>query len=978
MAITQINTNLDFHEIQICANANCNSFQFENNNNLKVLYFNARSIKAGDKLSEIDSFLKDLNCRIHVIVVSETWVRENESSFFNIPNYTSIYSCRKNRTGGGIGIFIKNDINNYKILENYSDERINFLTIEIIFQSSSFKITGFYRPPDNNSEALNKFYNLFDSTLGKNQSNNSFIFGDFNINLKNENDQSTIDYLSIVNSNGYLICDPNTVTRPSSNSVIDHILSNNLLIKARVSHFSSFVSDHNLVVFENLSVQIPSTIPNNQYNYKKLNLEQLKQTITEHPFDSSSISNNIDLLYDSFIEYFNRACNQSSIIINKNVKNKSVRDWVDNEIIALARAKRYWWKKCTDSPENDLLKIEYKLSVLRLNTAKKVKKLDFYSRKFNSCDNDPQKIWKNIKLAMHDGVLIKERTISVVDPNGNLLNGKENSDALNSNFVTIANRLSANVQSSFQHTTVSTPVQQNLILDLTNINEVKETVLELKNSLAIGVDQIKINALKYCIDEIKPHIVNIINQSFIQSKVPKNMKVAKIVPIFKGGNPTEPSNYRPISILPIISKILEKIVYKRLIQFLQNNYQLFTKQYGFIKGSNTICALFDMIHKIQDSLDKGFKTSGLFLDLAKAFDMVNHEILLAKLHVLGVRLEAHKWFKSYLSNRFQFVSCNSIDSESLLNNKGVPQGSILGPILFLIFIDDIKELILHGDLQLFADDIALIYSEQNWENIEDNMNSDLQQLEIWMSRNKLVVNTKKSNFIAFGNNEEPDLSIKFKNDTLDITKSVKYLGVIIDRKLNFSEHINFIKKKCSVIVGILYKLKNIIPNSVKKLIYFGLIHSNISYACEVWGHTAQIYLEKIVILQKKAVRAMVGQQSRTHTHSIFSNHAILPFRHLISFQSSIFIHNAINHFNHCNINFNSNSTIHNYNTRFANDLRLNRIHSTRYGTNSALYMGLKHYNDRNTVPLNLKNMNKLKFKGKLKEHFCISYLSTIT
>jgi hypothetical protein len=215
MAITDVNTNLDSYEIEVFNNVDCENFHFENNQNLKILYFNARSIKSGTKLAEIDCFLKDLKCEIHVIVISETWVQENEKSFYNIPNYVSIYSCRKTRIAGGIGIFIHENLK-YKELFNYCDEIISYVTIELLFNNSSLKITGFYRPPDMTSDLLDAFYGILQKSFDETSNGKSMYFGDFNINLMNENEQSVIEYLSIVNSNGYFVCDPNTVTRPAA------------------------------------------------------------------------------------------------------------------------------------------------------------------------------------------------------------------------------------------------------------------------------------------------------------------------------------------------------------------------------------------------------------------------------------------------------------------------------------------------------------------------------------------------------------------------------------------------------------------------------------------------------------------------------------------------------------------------------------------------------------------------------------------
>jgi hypothetical protein len=497
----------------------------------------------------------------------------------------------------------------------------------------------------------------------------------------------------------------------------------------------------------------------------------------------------------------------------------------------------------------------------------------------------------------------------------------------------------------------------------------------MKNSNSIGFDGIKASHLKLSLDVIAPYIVKIVNQSFRQSKFPDSMKTAKIVPIFKSGSPTDKNNYRPIAILPVLSKILEKVVHKRLLNFLESNSSLYVKQYGFIKNSNTNCALFDIITKIQESIDSGCKTSGLFLDLAKAFDVVNHRFLLEKLRILGIRFGSARWFSSYLFNRKQYVDCNGISSNFMTNSSGVPQGSILGPLLFLIFIDDIKNLNLFGNLQLFADDTAILYSEMNWDILEVNMNKDLETIKIWMSRNKLLVNAKKSCFITFGNSAKPDLNIKIGIDFIEHVDKVKYLGILIDEKINFEEHINFVKNKISSIIGLLFKLRRILPLNAKKMIYFSLIHSNMAYACEVWGHCANTRIERVFVLQKKAVKAMCGLSYRSHSHPIFCEHSILPLRSLINFKACLHLHGSLNHYIRTNQSFLHNHDIHHHNTRNRNHLHFFRNLTVRNGVRSILFKSKVLYNNPNIVPENIKHLDKFKFKKNLRKCFEISLLN---
>jgi hypothetical protein len=416
MIITDLNTDVNFHEIQVFEDADCDNYYVKDIRNLKILYFNACSIKSGDKLADIDSFLNDIKCRIHVIVVTETWVREEEKQFFNIPGYSSTYSCRLNRNGGGVGIFIHEDLN-YKILKNFSDDMISYLTIELLLANSTCRITGFYRPPSLSSEILRHFYGIFEETLSENRSNDSLVFGDFNINLLNVMDDVTLDYLAFLNSMGFFVCDPQTVTRPSSGTVLDHILSNDLLLKANISHFPNYISDHRFIIFERLSVQMPIVDRSNSYTYQKLDLGLLRNHLSDNTFDGSSFDD-IDVLYDSFVDYFTRSCTRCSTSITKVRKEFSVRRWIDEEIIVLARAKRFWWKKFLQCVNNDLVETEYKLAVGRMNAAKRLKKVELYENEFCSGNKGPREVWNGIKLAIHDGVPPKRSNISIIGHDG--------------------------------------------------------------------------------------------------------------------------------------------------------------------------------------------------------------------------------------------------------------------------------------------------------------------------------------------------------------------------------------------------------------------------------------------------------------------------------------------------------------------------------------------------------------------------------
>jgi len=232
MAITDLDLDVSFQKIEISRNTDTDNFSYNNLKNLKVLYLNARSIRTGDKLAQIESFLKDINCTVHVIVITETWVKENEKQFFNISNYTSTFSCRKDRTGGGVGIFVLNGLN-FKICKEYSDNIMNFITIELLFQNNFIKITGFYRTPPISNNFYSRFLTKFQNVLENNFNNTeSMIFGDFNVDLAQMDSEIYHDYVNLIHSYSYFICDSQTVTRPASQSILDHIISNNFFLES--------------------------------------------------------------------------------------------------------------------------------------------------------------------------------------------------------------------------------------------------------------------------------------------------------------------------------------------------------------------------------------------------------------------------------------------------------------------------------------------------------------------------------------------------------------------------------------------------------------------------------------------------------------------------------------------------------------------------------------------------------------------------
>ncbi len=394
-------------------------------------------------------------------------------------------------------------------------------------------------------------------------------------------------------------------------------------------------------------------------------------------------------------------------------------------------------------------------------------------------------------------------------------------------------------------------------------------------------------------------LTHIINQSMTTGVVPEDMKIARVIPIFKSGNQNMFNNYRPISILPAFSKILEKTIATKLMKFLESQNLIYEHQCGFRPKHSTIHPIIHLLNQIVTENDKTTKnlTLSVFIDLSKAFDTISHEILLKKMENLGIRGISNLWFRSYLSNRKQFMEIYNIKSSLETLKCGVPQGSILGPILFLIYVNDISNCS-NVNLLSFADDTTVSISSENIPVLYQSMNSELEKLNTWFRANRLCLNVNKTKYILFSpnynriipNNVSISLNGQKVNQigNMEQEKSFKFLGILLDENLSWKFHIQKVCKKVASANYIINKTKHFLPESTLRNLYSSLVHSHINYGLLLWGYSKSI--GQLTKMQKKSIRIIHGKPYNYHTEPLFKSSNILKIEDQYTYNVLIFMH----------------------------------------------------------------------------------------
>ena len=893
-----------------------------NHKDLKIIHINIRSFnKNGDELLLL---LQRLGVQFSVIILSETWLNDKHT-WLDIPGYAAYHCRRPNGRGGGISILVRSEFNVELVQElSVNNGIIESCAISLYTPVGNYTVIGIYRPPG--SPLL-----LFSDCLAELLRNDKIVAeftifaGDFNIDIGEDNPpDTTINFLNTLNSHHFIpvITIPTRVTSVSS-TVIDHIWCNSANDLCKSGVIVSDITDHYPVF-----ILIPEVFQSHNQYVERLfrchsaaNIEALHGEVSNivsdfAMYDSFDIDTRCKVFVDKLVDAYNSACP----INRKRISRKrAVAPWLTGALLRSINEKHRLYKLSLRDPE---LLPRYRRYRNILSSAIRNAKKTYFNNKFEDCRASLKKTWKCINNLLRPNSK-DSNTIKLKIDNSVISNPIVVANEFNNYFVTIASKLKREIPSTRINPLRYVERHNNSFVYMpVDTSEVVSGIKSLR-SKSSHISCIPTFIFKSMAHIVSPLIACLINSSFLEGVFPDNLKIARVVPLYKAGSKQDVNNYRPISILNTMSKIFEKLIYKRVSGYLAKFNIISENQFGFRNNCSTADAVLSFTNQVYDSLRNKNSFIAIFLDFSKAFDTVQHDLLLSKLEKLGFRGCAFSWFQSYLSNRYQYVALQGEESDKKKIIAGIPQGSILGPLLFLLYINDMANVSNVLQCVHFADDTTLFFEASSVRRCAAVINSELRKINTWLCANKLSVNFKKTYYMLFTNSQfVPNISIRLRGKEVKRINNVKFLGVLLDEKLNFSYHIRHVSRKLAVACGIMRKLALFIPSHALRKIYFAIAYPYLVYGVEVWGNSSMHLLTKLSRVQDRCIELIYPGVEIPFSYQlnnllpldkIFQYYALIKFYQYHISKRSLFFHRKLD----------MQKCVHRYETRFSGNDNLN-------------------------------------------------------
>ena len=899
---------------------------FSGINNPLILNANIQSLSSKfNRLSEMISILGNEDTLFDIIALQEIWDIKDLKSLA-LPGYHElVFKSRSNARGGGVGFYIREGLN-FKVIDElslFNESIFESLCVEIEFPNKrKMLFVSLYRPPSHKiltlSQQSDAYLEMLDFLLTSLSQFNfdSFILTDSNIDLLslNHNNLSS-KYLQSILSHGFLnIIHKSTFFSKYNHSLIDHILTNSHALSFISGVLTQDISDHCFTFCSiNLKKEKVAKVAKNARSFSDFNTSKFYESLSNigwsDVLDCQDPENAYNIFWDLFSTLFNLHFPLRRVNFNKNFHK--LNSFMSTGLLTSRRKKLELYKLYL-SDKTALNFSNYKSYRNLFNKLIKASKKLHYENELQKNQKDPKAMWKilneSINRSSSKNSFIKEIFVNNILHNDSV----DIANEFNKFFSEIANDIRVNIPSTLTHPESFTdPLNLNFDFSLCSPEIVYDIIMSLETKTSLDIDNLNTKVLKKVANLIASPLSHVFNLSLQMGILPDRLKISRTVPVFKAGKTDNLSNYRPISCLPVMSKIIEKFVSKQLFEFISSNQILYKYQFGFQPGKSTAHPLLHIVDFISKAFNNDEFVIAVFLDFQKAFDLVDHKILLKKLCNIGVRGIALKWFESYLKDRKQFVMVNGKISKFFKTiNISVLQGSILGPLLFLIFINDMHKsnalLNVH-----FADDTTGLCKGKKLNEMVPFVNQELQKIGVWLRSHKLSINAGKTKVMIFhprGKNVDQNLNFVFDNNDLNCSinpdlihpveriknsstcPAYKVLGIFIDENLTFDYHVKSTLNKISKSLFTLNKVKNSLSSTALKSLYYALIHPYFLYCLPVISCSSQKNINTLALKQKRCIRIICKASYNAHTEPLFHSLKILPLADLILQQKLNFMH----------------------------------------------------------------------------------------
>lgn len=917
------------------------------------------------KVDEIQIFSQVEN--VDIICITEHWLQSKNVCDINIPGYKICSHFSRNvHIHGGSLILCRDCICNdaieiLKIKKKSVECHIEMCGI--IY--NNIAIICVYRPP--NGE-LDIFFENVTAAVEMVMKRTQLVIlcGDFNIDYVKDSlaKQTLCDILSSFELN-ITTCDPTRIftmcNGRTCSSAIDY-LSTNLPVDMYVCKIvDPCIADHfaQIITIKNGMNEPISKSAYSEIEFRNLSENNLKLFVDEVAHTDWSFVcgvNDINVAFSEFINTLLFCLNTCCPLVRK--KRDTVhkkKSWFNDNLMKQRKELKrlYGLVNSTNSENSRMLyqemKREYKKDI-------RITKREHYKNRINSAENRSKEIWKIINTKLN-------RNKNKANPIKLLVNDKviKDSDKIANTFANFFSTIS-NIK-LFEHfgENLSLPCTtmdnqpQTLFVRYIDEYTVKNEIKKLNNKKSAGLDEITTKLLKLISDIISAPLVYLINKSLESGIFPDILKVACVIPLYKKDDQCNIENYRQISLLSVFSKLIERLIHNMIVEFLNLHNIITPCQHGFISTKSIETASYHLLNSIYNDLDEGKYVMSLMFDLSRAFDTVNIEFLVTKLYNMGIRGNLLQWIKSYMSNRKLLVKYADTMSDVKDVQMGVPQGSVLGPLLFTIYVNDLPTFITKGRVTMFADDTTITVSAQDPEELSKNITHVYNELDTWCQRNQLILNEKKTVFINFHIRRELAPEFLTENN-IDVSQSAKFLGTWLDSKLSWNVHVDFVCKKLNSAYFAIFQMKTVLDVKGLLNIYYALAYSHLAMNIVTWGVGRNV--SRVLISQKRIIRLIFSLQPLDSCRDIFRENKIMTVIGIFILKCVCFVHKNIRCFSRL-------GDTHSYKTRYNNDLTV-PLHTTNFYKQSPNYNFITLFNK---LPSHLKNVTHFnKFKNASKNY----------